>query len=286
MSQTMKATIDSITSNPGKYSDNAVEVEGYVKQYIPPTSTSTSYYLLMSDYGAIIKVNTSESAPEITKKYHVTGIVYIDPVSREPFISEKSKYVLNQEKDKDDGSKGGNTTLIVVVSLMIVLLVGALVYLQMKAKKPTPGSASPDAPLASASSSTPQSDFKTIRLSPSAPKTMKFIRGELVLMSGEDKGKSFKIAGYPTAEGSIVSIGRELVNGERSYAHIQIDNKFQTVSRKQAEIISIGDQLFVKNLSETNLSQVDGVELKPGEKKELKPNSTLKTGELEFKYKV
>jgi hypothetical protein len=283
--QMTKTTIDEITGNPGKYSDNAVEVEGFVKQYIPPTSTSTSYYLLMSDYGAIIKVNTSESAPEIGKKYHVSGIVYIDPVSREPFVSEKSKYVLNSEKNVIVDSNG-NSTLIVVVLLLIILLIGILVYLQLKAKKSKLNSNEKNEPLSPAGLEAPQMDFKTIRLTPSAPKTMKFIRGELILISGDDKGKAFKIAGYPAAEGSIVTIGREAVSGERSYAHIQIDNKFQTVSRRQAEIISVGDQLFVRNLSDTNPTQVDGIELKSGEKKELRPNSTIKTGELEFKYKV
>ena len=97
-----------------------------------------------------------------------------------------------------------------------------------------------------------------------------------------DKGKSFKIAGYPTPSGNVVSIGREEIQGERKYAHIQLNQK--TISRKQAEIISIEGKLYVKNISETNYTQVDGIELKPNEKVELKPNSTIRTGEIEFQY--
>jgi len=58
----------------------------------------------------------------------------------------------------------------------------------------------------------------------------------------------------------------------------------KTISRKQAEIISIEGKLYVKNISETNYTQVDGIELKPNEKVELKPNSTIRTGEIEFQY--
>jgi len=127
-------------------------------------------------------------------------------------------------------------------------------------------------------------DFKTIKIMASSPKTLKFIPGKLTIVSGEDTGKSFKIAGFPTSEGSIVSIGREEVKGDRAYSHIQLMQK--TISRKQAEIVQKDGKLYVKNLSDTNFTQLDGIELKPNEKAELKAGAVLRLGELEVKYEV
>ncbi len=77
-----------------------------------------------------------------------------------------------------------------------------------------------------------------------------------------------------------------LASTHRIAGHIQIDNKYKTVSRKQAEIIYNNKQLFVRNLSATNITEVDGHELKLGETTELKPESIIKMGEIEFQYKV
>lgn len=292
--QALRTTIDEIVGNPGHYATNAVEVEGLVYQYVPATSSTTSYYMIRGDYGAQIKVNTSEPAPETNKKYRVSGIVYVDPVSNEPFISEKSKTSLEQTPPPPPPPPTDNT-LIYTLGALLVVLIGAFVYFITR-KKPEPqvfpqtsqagSSSGPGTVVEPPPTMSTSSEFKTVRISVSSPKTLKFIPGQLVLVSGEDKGKSFRIAGYPTSEGSVASIGREAVSGDRAYSHIQIDSKFTTVSRKQAELISREGKLYVRNLSETNPTQVDGIEIKPGQLVELKPDSIMRTGELEFQYKL
>ena len=142
----------------------------------------------------------------------------------------------------------------------------------------------PSAPMSQPSIIPSAESYKTIVVSQGAPKTIKFIPGYLEIISGEDKSKKLRIAGYPTPSGGIVTIGREEVLGERAFAHIQLKEK--TVSRKQAELISTDGKLFIKNLSETNFTRVDGVELKPEERTELKPGSVIRMGELEFQYKL
>ena len=291
-SQQIKTTVEDILKSPGTVATNAVEVEGTVTQYVKGTSTTTSYYLLKGYYGGILKINTFGEPPEINKKYIVVGIVYIDPVTRDPFISEKSKTMIEKAGEKEVViHEKGSPLIKYLIFLLLILLVamGGLIFYQYKIKsKPElgPGS-SPAQPEQEVKPVIPGSekrdDLKTIRIV-TAPKTMKFIPGELVIISGEDKGKSFKIAGYPTAEGSIITIGREKVSGDRSYAHIQLSDQFKTVSRKQAEIIAKDNKLFVKNLSETNYTQVDGKELAPGELCEFKEGAVIKMGELEMKY--
>jgi hypothetical protein len=320
-----QTTIESINSNPGAYNGDVVTVEGHVEKYVA-SHTSTSYYILVSDYGGKIKVNTSEAAPEVLSKYRVKGIVYIDPVTRRPFISEKSKILLNPQKSQAAPQqqnvappvnrapappapvkeKSSSNTIIYIIIGAIIIIILLIVVMMSKNKNEYPQpSYSPPSSKTVSSEATPASsggatvvmpptqkiettsanDFKTIKITKSAPpKTLKFIPGKLVITNGEDKGKEFRIAGYPTPDGSIVSIGREEVKGDRSYAHIQLLQP--TISRKQAEIISYGGNLYLKNLSETNLTQVDGIEVQPGQKVQLKPGSTIIAGEIEFKYVV
>ena len=297
-SQEMRMSIDSITSNPGKYLDNAIEVEGLVTQYVPATSSSTSYFLMKSDYGAIIKVNTSDVAPETNKKYRVGGIVYFDPITKEPFISEKSRMALEAPTPSKQLTTetpvqppASNQTLIYILIIAIVVLAGVFFYLTAYRRKQKSESVLEVQPLSNVASSSPSDslahqEFKTIKYSVQSPKTVKFIPGKLVITSGEDAGKSFRIAGYPTPDGSVVTIGREEASGDRAYAHIQLDKKFTTVSRKQAEIIERNGKLNVKNVSETNITVVDGRELRSQELAELKPDSTMRMGELEFQYKL
>lgn len=339
-SQPKKIAIEEITKNSRSFSSQAVEVEGIVTQYVPSTSSTTSYYMISGQFGGSIKVNTSSTAPELFKRYRVTGTVYIDPSNSEAFISERSRSSL--EPASTSAASEGTDPLVILLVVLFVLLAAIFIYTQISRRrernyeeviyalpltpqsetmhipdtrepekpvaekyeppqakprmepvieKPSPGMEMPprtEVPKTEKKIQAPffDSDFRTIKIVPAAPQTITFIPGVLEIISGDDTGKSFRIAGFPTSEGSIVSIGREVVTGERAYAHIQLNEKFRTVSRRQAELIYKDHKLFVRNLSETNLTQVDGVELKPGECAELKPDAKIRTGELEFQYKI
>ncbi|MGE5432937.1 MAG: FHA domain-containing protein [Syntrophomonadaceae bacterium] len=339
-SQPKKITIEEISKDPAALNSTAVEVEGIVTQYVPSTSSTTSYYMMNGEYGGSVKVNTSSGAPELFKRYKVSGTVYIDPLSKGPFISERTRSSL--EPAVNSGQAEGTDPLVILLVVLFLLLAAIFIYTQISRRRernyeeviyalpltPQNGTMTlPETPIADKPVEVPRekrrmepviekpfpvmemppaekktsgnnssgnnssapfydSDFRTIKIVPSAPQTITFIPGQLEIISGEDSGKSFRIAGFPTAGGSIVSIGREVVTGERAYAHIQLNEKFRTVSRRQAELIYKDHKLYVKNLSETNLTQVDGVELKPGECAELKPDAKIRTGEIEFQYKI
>ncbi len=131
---------------------------------------------------------------------------------------------------------------------------------------------------------TTDDEFRTIKIVKNPLKTLKFIPGKFLIISGEDKGKELRIAGYPTKAGFVVSIGRKEVTGDKAFAHIQLKEK--TVSREQAEFIYNDNKLYVRNLSETNYTQLNGIDLKPGEISEVYPKSIIKFGEVEFQYLV
>jgi hypothetical protein len=296
LAQYAPTTIEDITTNPKKYSAGAVEVVGTATIYAPAATASTGYYLLKSEKGAAIRVNTTGGPPEMKKRYRITGVVYLDPTTKVPFISEKERVWADapapaevQATEESAGSSWWESPAVVLL-LLLVIFAPVVFYIQLRRRasldsvdsiaEEKPAVVTPDGTY------TPPSDLKTVRIMAPSPMTMRYVPGELVLLSGEDRGKSFKIAGFPTPEGSVVTMGREPVTGERAYAHIQIDEKFHTVSRKQAELVWKDRKLYVKNLSDTNPTQVNGVEVKSGKPVHLKPGSIVRAGELEFEYKV
>ena len=277
-------SIEDIVSNPGEFSNEFVIVEGHVTQYTPGDEETTANYLLVGDYGTPIKVNTQGERPNISTPYRVMGTVVIDPYTQQPYIIENKKEALT----------GDDNILLygILIGGFVLIAVLLVILLRRKSEPETPPAQEPQSEpnenYQSESYGDPapdtdyEEDFKTIRISTDSPKTFKFIPGKLVITTGEDTGKEFMIPGYPTPEGNIVTVGREDVKGERRYAHIQL--KERTVSRKQAELIQKDGKLFIKNLSETNYTQLNGTELEPGELKEIKDKSTLRFGELEFQY--
>jgi hypothetical protein len=138
----------------------------------------------------------------------------------------------------------------------------------------------------SSSSESPEGDSdgpETLKFK-APPKTMKFVPGRLVIAAGPDQGKEFRIAGRPTPEGNVVTIGRAEVEGERAFAHIQLGDTYRTVSRMQAEIIQQDQTILLKNTSETNPTIVNGDNLPAGETVELQDGDMIRMGELMLRY--
>ena len=258
-----KKTIEEIIDNPGPLVNETVLVEGTITQYIEETSESMAYYLLQGDFGGNIMVKTNDE-PKINNRYSVIGTVYSE--GGRPFIHENSRRCLDCNYYLLYIIIGSSVLLLIIIIYLIILSV------RSKSKQITPD--------------TDTNDYKTLIIPRGDPKTMQFIPGKLEILTGEDTGKSFMLPGYPTPEGSIVTLGKKKLTGDRANSHIQIDQKYLTVSRMQAELIYVNGKLFVRNLSTTNITQVDGRALDANEKVELKPGAVMKTGELEFKYVI
>jgi len=180
-----------------------------------------------------------------------------------------------------------NNLLIVVIGGSAILLLILIIVLLLKKKtgevtKKTIPEVKPSPTVLEKSGPTPKENLKTMIIPATSSRTMKFIPGGLEVLTGEDKGRLIRISGYPTPEGSIVTIGREPVTGPRDFAHIQF--KERTISRRQAEIIYKDGKLFIKNLSETNFTSLDGKEIPINTAVELKPDSIITFGEIEMKY--
>lgn len=282
--------VKDILNNPSRYDGELVEVTGLVIQYVEATERTTAHYLLKDDYGAVIRINTAEGEPETNAKYNANGILYVDKMTNEPFISEKyrakikgdqpANVIIQQKTWLEE-----NILLVIFIGSAIILILLIIIFVNRKSsgsgikeKTFVHKERKPD----QEPRPTPREDLKTMVVPKVSQKTMKFIPGEFQVLSGQDKGKNLKIAGYPTSEGSVVTIGREKVTGPKDYAHIELKEK--TISRKQAEIISRDHSLYIKNLSETNFTQLDGEDIAVNQMKELKPGSVIGLGEVEIKY--
>ena len=281
-----------ILRSPGSHIGHSKTVEGIVENWVESPS-GTSYYILKGDFGCVIKVNSS-TRPEVGKRYSVTGLVQKDASSNKPLIAETGRRIAEPERRIDDKSQQSQTQthtkvdyswLYILLGILVIALIGLIIWQSQKKsgytdRKGLSGQeqTGPIGPKTIPSSS----EFKTITYTPD-PKTMKFIPAKLEIVSHEDKGKSFPLYGRSTEKGTIITIGRESTSGHKN--DISINKKFQTVSRQQAEIRAKGDKLFIKNLSETNPTKVNGKKLSPGEMPELKIGDNIRMGELEFEYK-
>lgn len=288
-----KVDVRDITDNPGAHVGETVEVQGTITQFIRAPSASLSHYVLQGSFGGTIRVTTPSAEPELNRRHVITGTVYSE--NGIPFIHEDRKYCV--DCSRNGPPPAADNTLLYIIIFAIVALIGVAAFYFIHQKKaasagpafdpgppPIPG-ASPETVKPDVSTMR-EDDFSTIKINFSGGdlKTMKFIPGKLELISGADRGKTFMFAGYPTEKGSEVTIGREKVEGERGSSHIQIDPQFQTVSRKQALLRYRKGKLYVKNLSQTNPTELNGVRLQAGEEKEMEFGAKLRTGELEFKY--
>jgi len=136
------------------------------------------------------------------------------------------------------------------------------------------------------SSVAPQNNIEseTLKIQTETPPTLKFIPGELRVLSGDQEGHAFKLAGAPEPEGIVVNIGREADAGVNHLSQIVLDDPYRLISRKQARIINKGKKIWIENLSEVNYTQVDGVELQPGETAVLHHGAKIGMGPWELEY--
>ena len=287
-------------------------------------NNSTMNYMLRGDTGETLRIRTTDAPPAVTAQVSVTGVVSISPFNQSAFIDEDSRQVIQGESSPSGGSVSDQLAPgigfwpivgITVVGFLIIAGVGYSIYSssEEKAKKAADearkrheeemkraGSGlnstdftateigeddDPEERIKSSSSSSGSGSGGPATLKFKAPpKTMKFIPGRLVVAAGPDQGKEFRIAGHPTPEGNVVTMGRAEVEGERAFAHIQLGDTYRTVSRMQAEIVQKDQDIYLKNKSTTNPTMVNGDPVEAEEMIELDDGDMIRMGEMMLRY--
>lgn len=129
----------------------------------------------------------------------------------------------------------------------------------------------------------PITESKTVVMSQPKPEDDNKIPGKFnFTLNGA--AQSAELKGFPTGLGYIATVGREAAAAEKSESHLRLDDR--TVSRKQAEFIYEKGNLYLRNLSSTNPSQLNGKAMGSGSLDLVQPGSQMKFGEVIVTYQV
>lgn len=278
--------VSEIIGNPGKYTGEVVSVTGEIEQFSGSTET-TMYYILKGTHGGIIQVNTAASVPdvEISKLHIVKGIVYIDQVTRKPFISEQGRTIIDVPQQTNNDQEGGGTDNLRYVlyglgGLAVLLVLLILVMLARRGSGRKIPQQEPESVAKQTGEASEPKEFKTMVIQPNP--TLKFMPGVVEIMSGNDSGKEFQLFGVPRGNENVMVVGQR----SNKEAKIALDQQhYPTVSRAQAEFVEKNGKACIRNLSATNITQVNGKPLANDQLVELNFGDTITMGALKLKYK-
>ncbi len=304
-----ETTIESIRQATDRHIGENVVFEGFVTRYVDGPTVTTSFYEMQGYYGQRIGITTSGENPGVNNFYRITGILTIDqqgmplvietqrerlPAPDWPLVEPEPSTTITPPPTwwQQTRAQLANNQMMIALILALVIVLGLIIYFLAKSRQEKPAKSTTAAPpKPEPQPSEKPREEKTVIFSKDAPPTMKFIPGKLEILNGPDKGKTIPLAGYPTPEGSIVSIGRDyngwesLVSGDRKHSHIRIKDESKTLSRMQAEIIYNDKKVYLKNLSKINPTQVDGIDVPADTMVEVKKGSEIKAGFIEFRYR-
>jgi hypothetical protein len=270
--QSTVTTVEEIIANPYSFADKSVTIRGFITQYEPAVEDKTAYYVVKGETGETMVVNTSLRKPKIQGEYKINGIVKLNATTQQPILVEMKKVRVIP------------VWLYAIFGAILLLVILLVIVMIANSSKKADSSIQPK----SSEQKDPQYDssFKTVQIvtDKTDKKTLVFIPGKLVFQNGEDKGKEIHLAGYQGTVGAVITIGSREETGDKKNSHIRLMEP--TVSREQAELIMLNKdkKLVIKNLSNTNYTQVNSEEILLNAVKEIKPGDLIKAGEIEFKY--
>jgi hypothetical protein len=273
-----------IREDPFKYKNEAVDVEGFITQYMMGATSTTSFYYLKGDWGDLIKVITEKEKPEIGKRYKIRGIVNIDETNNDIFLVEMSRVCVSCEPIVVSDDKESNTLLYILIGaagfFLILAIVIAIALASKKKHKyltPVPGqefsgemAESPEASIIEGS---------TIKMSTPPPGTLKLLPGRLEIISGEDTVKEIRFYKPKTQQEPGITFGRST---GPAYTHVQL--KPMTVSAKHAKILYTGEAFILTNYSATNPTIINDRPMDANASKELKEGDKIEMGEVVFVF--
>jgi len=292
-----------IRQDPQEFLNEVVTLEGFVTQYVDDDVQSTSFYFLKDDYGALIRVRTSQQSPETGKRYRVSGPVGLDPETNEPYISEETRVAADPPPPPPPDSVD---PLLVAIAIVFVVLIGVLVWVIRSRRQPTVSSVSTQAETTPSSSQSPGGastspsttkmsgngsapdpaqvvEDKTVKMHAPPPGTLKILPGQLKVTSGLDEIKDILLyrSSNGRGDGTEITIGRA---SGKPYQHIQL--KPRTVSSKQAKLVYTNNKFMLINYASesSNPTQVNGKALDVNESVQLQDGDEIQMGEVALRF--
>ncbi|MBI1925515.1 FHA domain-containing protein [Candidatus Poribacteria bacterium] len=265
--------VNDVLSNPARYYNTVVEIEGDVTNVTPGTTTLTSgLYKLTDDLDGQIEVRTRE-LPAIGKRFVVKGMVSQEAATSIPYLRELSR--------KAPGFPVVGLVVAAVVFLLLVVVLLVLVFRpQRVAEAPQPVVPATNTPARQGTSenatSQPTGWIPTTRHEESRYQpTVAYLEGvqaSLTLIEGPaDVNKVYPI----TKRESI--IGRD--------GDIKLSKAHLTVSNEHARLTYLGSgQFTLTHLSRTNTTQVNGQHVT--ENRPLESGDEIQLGATTLRFEI
>jgi len=306
-----EVTIEQIVNEAQRLDQERVIFQGIVEKIVPGTAETADFYEIKGNQGGVLRRVNTKIRPIVGNRYEVTGTVVIH--NNAPLVVEERRTFLRIDPNTgeiveryvvvDPPPPSINTLLLIAIIAAGIIILILIIFLiskallgkgekQVRESLPKPAVAPKSVGVKGEETVFVNKDavFSTIKIERAVPATMKALPGKLEILNGPDTGKTFIMPGYPTAEGSIVTIGRDhdgwekQFSGNKKYAHIRVKDDSKTMSRMQIEIIYKDGKVYLKNLSSVNPTQVDGVDVATNQVVEVKFGSKIKAGYIEFQY--
>ena len=267
--------VNDILSNPSRYYNSVVEIDGDVTNVTPGRTRLTSgSYTLTDELGGQIEVRTQD-LPAIGKHFVVKGAVSQDAATSMPYLRELGR-----------GTSGFPLVwLVVIIAIFVVLVVALLViaFLPKRATEtPQPGiSPTPPSTQVAPPSVSPQTSRRVPTTkyeessSPGRQPTEAYLDGieaSISVIEGpDDVGKIYPI----TKRESI--IGRD--------GDIKLSEVHLTVSNEHASLTYTGEGNFtLTHLSRTNTTGVNGQDV--SQSCDLKSGDEIQFGATKLRFEV
>jgi hypothetical protein len=308
-------TVKEVIAKKSDYLNTEFKLKGVLHE--PSEEMNQESYILVDRSNDSLEIRLRDQEDlEIGPEYKFEG--KLKEKEEQLFFNVTDIKCLDCNKDNNEESK-----LLLILSAVVAILGVVIVYLIIRQKNndlppannsfpnqanpssfnPNPAASSPSRNVSVNSPPTGQNvstdNFSTIAFNPNQLPKQTITESKTVVMN-QPKEKSddsipglftvnisgkieeLSLKGQPSSLGKIVTIGREVMQGPKAKYHLSL--KDQTVSRKQAELIYESDNLYIRNLSSTNPSLLNGVPLGSGVLNQVSPGSTMKFGEVILSY--
>ncbi len=311
-------TVKEVVAKKSEYLNTEFKLKGIIHE--PDSSLSKDSYILVdrSNDSIEIRLEDDEESLEVGSEYRFEGKL------KEK--DEQLYYLVNDQECLDcEDEESESNTMLFILSAAVVIFGVVIIYLINRQKtnnnippsnpfpsnpqsggfnpnpNPNQGFGNNPTPPAGNQASGGTDNFATIAFNPNQLPKQPVTESKTVVMNqpkpeadnkipgsfnftlkGEEKSISLK--GFPTGLGHIATVGREAVENEKADSHLHLAD--QTVSRKQAEFIFESGNLYIRNLSSTNPSQLNGKTLGSGELDQVHSGAKLKFGEVIVSYQA
>jgi|GEM_PF-2173771 len=270
-----KAFVSDIVTNPSRYINMTVRLEGRVESSNPAGPSMPGSYVLVDDsYERIVVYTFDPPAPGT--ELVVEGLVKVDPNTQVPYIQEM-----------DTGGTGNNFVIYAIIAGVIVLLL--IVVLVIILTRPQKAPARP-ATTAGPTPSTVSSDATRPATARTRPRTEKISETEAAAIAGKGRAKTEKVPSKPaqlevltgTKKGELILLVAENTIGRDKGNILFPDDR--GVSGEHARITYERGNYYLTNVSLTNPVKVNGNAVE--EEHELAEGDEILLGTIKVKFSL